>query len=118
MSKRLTAVNTNLLLDPDWGNTAITADKAVKVDVTPRNTIGGGWSFFLLLPKTDDDHEFKILLQQVIESNLTPGDRYIVSEIGEDDVKDFESDSACILSFDPNDDSEYIWLNPPKRLKH
>lgn len=107
--------NTDESKDPDWGKKAHYSNCILKVIVEPKN--GEDWIFFLILPSGDNNKEAVILSQQACENFLSQGDQYTVTELCEQDVKDFHN-AMPILIHHPYSRGEFLWIVPPTAIKN
>jgi len=113
--EKMSRVNTNVTLDPDFGKIVRQVDNCYWVSVTPPKILP--YRFILLMPIIEDDEMFEECLYLSINQLVEDGSKTMVENF-DMDTFDKVSKSTYIASFDPNNQDVFYWLSPPNHLKN
>jgi len=116
-------INLDRRLDPEWGSIIPRDFSAYRVDVLPYDEEEEEWDFFVLLPKyeidldseeqiplSEDDELFtlKKLCLDTLDKKLD----FKIYALDMDNLKFYDS-SSPVVSFDPANPGDLIWIVPP-----
>lgn len=115
MGMWLYRINVDPSRDPDWGDKAQYSNSILKVVVGPKKD--KEWTFYLIIPADDDMNEMTMMAQTACENFLNKGDQYVVAELNQDDIEEFNN-AIPILIYQPYTRGEFLWVVPPTYMKN
>ena len=108
-------VKMNVDFDTHYGGTYPQDVSVFQVVVTPHGK-PDSYVFILLIPGFVDDASLDDFLYAVCSEALNDGDKFEIKTLDDDAWKKYDP-SMPLLSFNPHDEEEWIWLIPPKDLR-
>lgn len=113
--KELQRVPLRLDLDPSWGKLAMAKDDAIAhaARITPASNPKQEYNLLLLIPNLAYIDDGVGLAKVIFSLFLEQGDKFKMVPINKDKISAFCVPGTAIISFDPNCDTDYFWLQPP-----
>jgi hypothetical protein len=117
--KEIQKVPLRLELDPSWGKLAAAKNDAIAhaVQVTPSDPLKK-YNLLVLVPNYSYADGGLGMTKVVLSLFLESGDKYKMFSITKDKVADFCVPGTAIISFDPEFETHYFWLQPPDHEKN
>lgn len=113
----MSSVNTNFKLDPDFGTEVPPVEYSFWVTVFPENKDLKPYRFILFMPIISVEDNMEEYLHFAVNQLLEDNDDVRIKSCEDEDTNNIPK-TALVASFDPEDPQTFIWLNPPKFMRH